>query len=234
MADSNTNCSATSRKDANKQGLKYYFTGKPCKHGHVSKRHAHNSVCVECSSLNSKRWSKINNARCAKNMREWRRKNPEKEKINSDRANRAHYERHRDKVLEAGRLYYLKNREKRSAYERARRKSVGDMLREKNRNWKRNNRDKANALERNREARKRKSGGAHTADDIRSILNAQFGKCAYCRTKFGKKYHVDHIIAVSRGGTNNRRNLQILCVPCNLAKGARDPIVHAQTLGMLL
>lgn len=35
------------RKEAKSQGLKYYFTGKPCKNGHVSKRSITGS-CLEC------------------------------------------------------------------------------------------------------------------------------------------------------------------------------------------
>jgi len=34
----------------------YYFTGKPCRRGHVAKRFTHNSVCVECDNFH-----KINN-----------------------------------------------------------------------------------------------------------------------------------------------------------------------------
>lgn len=29
----------------------YYYTGKPCKRGHISKRYKRNNVCVECFSL---------------------------------------------------------------------------------------------------------------------------------------------------------------------------------------
>ena len=48
-----------SRKEARKRGLKYYFTGEPCKHGHVAKRYIHKdgrSQCYECSRLRSKEW----------------------------------------------------------------------------------------------------------------------------------------------------------------------------------
>ncbi len=39
-----------SRKEAKEQGLKRYFTGKPCKHGHISERYIGGS-CVECMRL---------------------------------------------------------------------------------------------------------------------------------------------------------------------------------------
>jgi hypothetical protein len=37
------------RKDALAQGLTHYFTGKPCKRGHVSARYAKTANCVECT-----------------------------------------------------------------------------------------------------------------------------------------------------------------------------------------
>lgn len=33
---------------ARKQGLKRYFTGKPCKHGHIDMRDTINDMCVSC------------------------------------------------------------------------------------------------------------------------------------------------------------------------------------------
>jgi len=41
-----------------------------------------------------------------------------------------------------------------------------------------------------------------------------------CRKKPAKS--VDHVIALERGGTNKLENLQLLCVKCNKAKGAKD------------
>ena len=37
-----------SKSEAKKLGLKYYFTGKPCKYGHVAERRVCNSTCKEC------------------------------------------------------------------------------------------------------------------------------------------------------------------------------------------
>jgi hypothetical protein len=37
------------RKDALAQGLTHYFTGKPCKRGHIATRYANSANCVECT-----------------------------------------------------------------------------------------------------------------------------------------------------------------------------------------
>lgn len=39
---------------------KQYFTGKPCKHGHVAPRFTRNRICITCASLRHKRWVKEN------------------------------------------------------------------------------------------------------------------------------------------------------------------------------
>lgn len=90
------------------------------------------------------------------------------------------------------------------------------------------------AAVRTRRALKRAAPGRHTADDIRDIAKQQHNRCAYCRTKLAARREVDHIQALSRGGHNGRRNLQIVCRPCNTSKGAKDPIQFAQERGLLL
>jgi len=41
----------TSLEVARATGLKYYETGKPCKHGHISPRFVGNNNCVECHRM---------------------------------------------------------------------------------------------------------------------------------------------------------------------------------------
>jgi hypothetical protein len=36
------------RKEAKEQGLELYFTGKPCKYGHISQRRVSDYQCLEC------------------------------------------------------------------------------------------------------------------------------------------------------------------------------------------
>lgn len=45
--------------------------------------------------------------------------------------------------------------------------------------------------------------------------------CAHCKSS-GNDLQIDHIIPISKGGTNERENLQLLCKDCNGAK--RDKI----------
>jgi hypothetical protein len=47
------------RKEAKEQGAKYYYTGEPCKHGHVALRKT-KGACVECLKIE---WQKGNETR---------------------------------------------------------------------------------------------------------------------------------------------------------------------------
>jgi hypothetical protein len=40
-----------SRREAKSRGLKRYFTGKPCKNGHVTERVVGKHMCMECARL---------------------------------------------------------------------------------------------------------------------------------------------------------------------------------------
>ena len=44
-----------SRTEANKKGLKKYFTGKKCKHGHLSKRTVNDRHCIICKKIRYKK-----------------------------------------------------------------------------------------------------------------------------------------------------------------------------------
>ena len=58
-----------------------------------------------------------------------------------------------------------------------------------------------------------------TERHLKNILLGQEHLCAKCEVLFDPlAYHVDHIEALSNGGTNKPDNIQLLCPPCNLRK----------------
>lgn len=110
-----------------------------------------------------------------------------------------------------------------------------EHVREKARESYARNKDAFKAHARNRKARKKNAEGRHTSSDIKRICLSQGNKCAVCQEKLIKsRTHVDHIIPLSKGGTNWPRNLQLLCQTCNLQKWTCDPIDFMQEKGFLL
>ena len=66
------------REQAALRGLSYYFTGKPCKQGHVVKRSLNNSTCQRCAIIVQYAWNAANRERKNAVAREWEKANPDK------------------------------------------------------------------------------------------------------------------------------------------------------------
>jgi len=47
-----------SHKLALARGLTRYYTGKPCKHGHIAKRRTASRACVDCERISQRRYNK--------------------------------------------------------------------------------------------------------------------------------------------------------------------------------
>lgn len=85
-----------------------------------------------------------------------------------------------------------------------------------------------------RRALKRNAGGSFTAAQIDALYRAQRGRCACCGVALRGKFHRDHRVALANGGSNDITNIELLCGPCNLSKGAKDEIAWANENGRLL
>lgn len=59
-------------------GLKWYFTGKPCKHGHVAQRQVSSKGCSECHKAAYAKWEAANLERRAEEKRARRAASPER------------------------------------------------------------------------------------------------------------------------------------------------------------
>lgn len=204
-----------SRQEAIAKNLKEYFTGKPCKYGHLVPKHTKNSTCIECQKIRISNWQARNKKICATNNR--------KLYLKQKQLGLTWYHKNKKAALEYNKKYRSVNRE----LIRSIQKSYVECHPEKRA-------ETSRTSARNRRAKVLDAGGVHSHNDVLSIYFAQKGRCAYCKVKVGKKYHVDHIVPISKGGTNGRDNLQICCPTCNLRKNAKDPIEFAQELGFLI
>lgn len=208
------------RNEAIKQNSVRYFTAKPCKRGHVAERHTVNGTCVVCS--NDERHKK-----CVKN---WRNSHPEETKS----YRRGYHSRNPEKDNAYSKRWHEKNKEHAKNYGREYYKKNVEHVKAYRKGYVAKNLDKFRAYANNRRSKIESVGGKHTNNDIEKIKKLQKYKCAYCPKSVRKKYHVDHIIALSKGGSNDRKNLQVTCESCNLKKRNKDPITYAQELGKLI
>jgi hypothetical protein len=51
------------------------------------------------------------------------------------------------------------------------------------------------------------------------VVRRDMNFCRYCGRRV-KSFHLDHVVPVSMGGSNDTSNLVVACSPCNLRKGA--------------
>ena len=80
----------TTREEAKKTGSKYYFTGQPCKHGHIAARKT-KGACIECLKVE---WIKGNETR-ADYFREYNKREDVKDRKN------VWYQENREQVIAA-------------------------------------------------------------------------------------------------------------------------------------
>lgn len=159
-------------------------------------------------------YSKNNRAKVHAAWKRWREKNP-------------------DKVRQWSLADYSRNRAARLAANKAYREANKEKVREASLKWRAANKELLTLHKRAYKARKRSAEGRFTPQDIEQLKKMQRNKCACCSGKL-IEFHIDHRTPLSRGGTNDPTNLQLLCPPCNLRKHDKDPIDFMQSEGFLL
>ena len=108
MADSSLR-PILSLRDAKHGGAEFYFTGKPCPHGHVAERRVSNRACTQCEVDKQARRSQTPEwqaYRLAWDRKQWATR-PDEMRANA----REQYRRHKSRILEAVQRYQAANRE---------------------------------------------------------------------------------------------------------------------------
>lgn len=190
-----------SRSVAKDFGVARYYTGKPCKHGHLSERSTSSGQCVACRMELQRRtkrdqsvynetkriWSQKNRQSVIESKRKWREKNPEKQREAEHRWKNNNAERHNA----INRAWGEKNKAKRIAYCRERR---------------------ANKL----------NATPQWAD--REAILAYYENAQNMTEQEGEKYNIDHIVPLQSNlvcGLHVEANLQIIKQRENQSKGNR-------------
>ena len=176
-------------------------------------------------------------------QRKYKEENPEKvkecqrkyyqenqEKVKKRR--RKYKEENPEKVKECQRKYNEENQEKVKERQRKYREENPEKVKEIVRKWKEENPDKVKAYGVNsnyvRRIRELNTGAPLktklTAGGLDLLIQRQDFRCASCNKDITQDNHLDHMIPLSRGGTNSMDNVQYLCSVCNLTKGKKTPL----------
>jgi 5-methylcytosine-specific restriction endonuclease McrA len=181
-----------SRAEAKAKGAKYYFTGEPCKHGHIAPRKT-KGACVECLKIE---WEKGNIAR-AEYFQQYNKRRDVKDRKND---------------------WYVANREKVIQAAATRPKAV---LREYRNAWKRNNLLQIRADTKARRRKHRQATPRWLSRKQKSEIR-QLYQIAITMTKTtGEQYVVDHIVPLRSElvcGLHVPWNLRVITQEENLRK----------------
>jgi 5-methylcytosine-specific restriction endonuclease McrA len=146
---------------------------------------------------------------------------------------RDYYARHKERLLQGMAEKYKEDPDlyngRTSDYYRRNR----DCIAQRHAAWRQSNPGAMAAYSANRKALEISAGGSYTTKDVQRLLVLQKKHCACCGQRL-RKFHVDHIQPLSKGGTNGPENLQLLCPSCNLSKSAKDPLAFMRSRGFLL
>lgn len=219
------------RSKGNRGGLSTWC--KPCKSVY-RKRYYKNNRDIELPRAN--KWFQENRERARENRRRFTENNPD--------YNKEYYSKNRQRVLIYGRKWKAKNKQRmlETGYAWAKanpdkRRAITRRYKIKNKKkiqswakeWERNNRDKRRALNHNYRARKKQADGTHTEQDLQEQYKRQGGKCYYCGCKLDDNWHIEHVIPLSRGGSNDIANIVCSCPSCNQSKHNKLPHEWAGT-----
>jgi len=173
------------------------------------------SQCRLCQAKRFKEWSKKNYAREQKRWRDWYKKNR--------RAKTQYAKKYRElnpeKVAAATKDWAKRNPDKMRAIDRRKYEKHKSKMLQNMRVWRSKNPDKVAVIKERRRARESGAAGDFTAEAWIQLKQRARYQCLCCRKK--KKLTIDHVVPLSKGGTNDISNIQPLCRSCNSKKRTR-------------
>ena len=174
------------------------------------------TLCVDCYAEDHRRDARNDYARNKQSRRDSHKR---WEKDNRGRVNelgREHYQRHKEERLRQIHEYEMQPQNKARKAARTKAREPG---------WVAANRAKVNAKVRRRDHHKRSAVGTYSEEQWQARLDFYGHRCYLCGCDWdalpkGEKT-IEHVIPLSRGGTNWPSNLRPACLSCNSSKRDR-------------
>jgi 5-methylcytosine-specific restriction endonuclease McrA len=153
-------------------------------------------------------------------------RNPDRRK-----ASTAAYKRRNPETVRAdARLYAKRHPELVRQRKAASRAANPEKARQAFRSWAARNPERILANLARRRARQMGASGSFTAEDVRRQHERQAGRCWWCGEPLNGRFHRDHLIPLSRGGSNEASNLVLAHPFCNISKKDKMPLEFAGRL----
>jgi 5-methylcytosine-specific restriction endonuclease McrA len=146
---------------------------------------------------------------------------PEELKEHKRAADRAYYRENKQQIIDYVAIWKRENSERVRESNRASARRAYQANPEKFRLIAHEQRLKNPEAAKARDKNRRRAVEGPSGAVLRQMYDDQQGLCAYCDTPLFGTYHVDHILPICLGGTNEWNNLAIVCPPCNLSKHKR-------------
>ena len=112
-----------------------------------------------------------------------------------------------------------KNKEDKKANDAKWREANYERMKSVDSQWHKDNRDKHQTTSNKYRRILSKAEGSYTVEEWLSLCAEYENRCLCCKEV--KPLEGDHVIPVSKGGTNSIDNIQPLCHSCNTSKGNR-------------
>lgn len=190
-------------------GRKNYFTGVPCKHGHVSLRATRNSLCLECNRLRLRAAAAKDPVGTAARRSKRYFDNIEKVKATQKR----YREANKEAESERQKMWVKNNPDKELAKQRKWRAANLEKARAKARNWHRNNPVKSNMISAARRARIKRAV-ASIPEGMQEVFNMEirdyYAGAKKLTKKTGIEHDVDHILPLSKNGVHAPWNMRVV------------------------